>query len=154
MSRGRKKARTSRNISGLRNQKPSHHEAGPSLPDRDIETHTDSDRDPPEPFDADDDYGADWDPRAERAAGLKPAYVEVDDDLDGERDEFLVTEEMKGEKATETWLNLAEKHGDGFDADEDEWLPPKVKEKKKKRAAAKKKAAETQRKLDSVLFPG
>lgn len=132
----RKKARTQRDTSGLRNQQPSHGISFDPPPDTIVlfEPHP-IERDPPEELDPDDDYGPDWDPHAERVS-LKPAMVLVDDDVDGECNEFVATEEMLGEEATRRWMAFAEREGDVVSED-DEWLPPKDKANKEKNKAKK-----------------
>lgn len=130
-----KKARTQRNTSGLRHQQSSHDVPLDSPSDTIIVFDPEPiERDPPEELDPDDDYGPSWNPHAERVS-LKPAMVLVDDDLDGERDEFVATKEMLGDEATERWVAFAEKEGDKVE--DEEWLSPKEKANKKKNEANK-----------------
>ena len=90
--------------------------------------------DPPKELDPDDDYGSGWDPHAEHVS-LKPAMVLMDNDLDGEWNEFVVTTEMLRAEAARRWVAFAKREGDKVE--DDEWLPPKEKANKKKNEAKK-----------------
>ena len=130
-----KKAHTHRDISGLRNQKPSQKNYFDTPSDTIVLSDPEPiERDPPEELDPDDDYGSGWDPHAEHVS-LKPAMVLVDDDLDGERDEFVAMTEMLGAEAAWRWVAFAKREGDKVE--DDEWLPPREKANKKKNEAKK-----------------
>ena len=60
-------------------------------------------------MDPDDDYGASWNPYTEQSSGLKPAVVEVDDNLSEELMRFGITKEMQGQEAEEKWRSLAKR---------------------------------------------
>ncbi|KAF7328570.1 hypothetical protein MVEN_02545000 [Mycena venus] len=142
--RGRK-AKPKRNITGLRNQKttigPSRSpSASPSAPELVPEPSRLSLDSPNNPFDDGDESDAEWDACLYTEDGMKSALgsdIEPDMDVDGEDDYSLDSVFLDDEVLLEKLLTQAADVDDS-DADEEEWVPTRIRYQRQRRKQEKK----------------